>query len=115
MRLWKVRTAQQNVNKFFRTVGWAKARPSRRAHHSFAERTLNILHISSPIDSELASLDKTVKAAVRPIDYPRDVPMLHRIEMDVIDMALEIRFVANRMLPIAALPDALLSFHNLAR
>lgn len=40
--------------------------------------------------------------------------MLDRIEMDVIDVALEIGIVANRVLPIATLPYALLAFGRFA-
>jgi hypothetical protein len=46
-----------------------------------------------------------VKTAVWPIRDARDMPMLHRIEMDVIDMLLEIRIIANNVFPVATLPD----------
>jgi hypothetical protein len=32
--------------------------------------------------------------------------MLHRIEMNVVDMPLKIRVIADRVLPVAALPNA---------
>ena len=51
---------------------------------------------------------------MRPIRYARDMSMLQRIEMNVVDMALQIGVVANGVLPIATLPDALLSFGNFA-
>ena len=51
---------------------------------------------------------------MRPIGDARDVPMLHRIEMDIIDMALKIRVIANGMFPIAPLPDTFLSFADFA-
>ena len=43
-----------------------------------------------------------------------DVPVFHRVEMNVIDMSFEISFIANSVLPIAALPDALLPLGDLA-
>ncbi len=52
---------------------------------------------------------------MRPIGYTRDVSVLHRIEMNVIDMAIQIRIIANRVFPMAALPDPLLSLDNFAR
>ena len=51
-----------------------------------------------------------MKAAMRPIGYAHDVSVLHRIEMNVINMAFEIRVIANRVLPIAALPNAFFPF-----
>jgi len=55
-----------------------------------------------------------MKIAMRPIGYAGDVPALYRVEMNVIDMPFEIRFVAYGVLPIAALPDTFLSLGNLA-
>jgi hypothetical protein len=52
---------------------------------------------------------------MRPINDARDMSMFHWIEMDVIDMALQIRVIANRVFPIATLPDALFSFASFAR
>ncbi len=51
---------------------------------------------------------------MRPIGDAGDVPVLHRVEMNVIDMALEIRVISDRVFPIAALPNALFPFGNLA-
>jgi hypothetical protein len=55
-----------------------------------------------------------MEAAVRPIGDPADMPMLHRIEVNVIDMTRQIGIIANRVLPVTSLPDALLSFSDLA-
>ena len=41
--------------------------------------------------------------------------MFHRIEVNVVDMSLKIGFVADRVLPIATLPNAFLAFYDLAR
>lgn len=40
--------------------------------------------------------------------------MLHRIEVNVVNVTLQIRLIANCMLPIATLPDPFLALHNLA-
>ena len=40
--------------------------------------------------------------------------MLGRVDMDVIDMPREIVLVANRMLPVAPLPDAAFAFGGAA-
>ena len=52
---------------------------------------------------------------MRPIDDPSDVPVLHWIKMNVVDMAFEIGVISNRVLPVTPLPDALLSFSDFAR
>jgi hypothetical protein len=79
---------------------------AKRAHHLFAERTLNVAKIASPILGQQPSLYIAVEAAMRPIGYARDVAMLHGVEMNVIDMAFEICLISNGMLPIASLPNA---------
>ncbi len=55
-----------------------------------------------------------MKAAMRPVDNTRDMSVLDRIEMDIVDIALQIGIIANGVLPIATLPDALLSLARLA-
>ena len=45
---------------------------------------------------------------MRPITDTRDMSVLHRIEMDIIDMPGEIVLVANGVLPESPLPDATL-------
>jgi len=39
----------------------------------------------------------------------RDVPMLHRVEMDVVHVSRDVGFAAQRLLPVAALPDSTLA------
>lgn len=51
---------------------------------------------------------------IRPILHAVDVAVLHRVEMDVIDMPREIGFVAQRVFPIATLPQAALAFTGTA-
>ena len=51
---------------------------------------------------------------MRPIGYTGDMPVFHRIEMNVIDMTLHIRVITNGVLPIAALPNTFLSLGDLA-
>jgi hypothetical protein len=60
----------------------------RRAHHSFPERSLDIFDVPTPVRRKQSAFNITMETAVRPIGYARDVPMLHRIEMDVVDVAL---------------------------
>ena len=76
----------------------------------FAKWTLNLAHISTPIRCKQAASDVTMEAAMRPIRDAPNVSMPYRIEMNVVDVALEVRLIANGVLPIAALPNALLSF-----
>jgi hypothetical protein len=86
----------------------------KRAHHSLAERPPNIPHITSPIRRKQTSFDVTVKAAMRPIGYARNVSVLHRIEMNIVDMAFKVPVIANSVFSISTLPDAFFSFCNLA-
>jgi hypothetical protein len=71
---------------------------------------LNILHVPTPIGSKQFAFDIAMEAAVGPVRYARDVSMLHWIEMNVVDVALKIRVIANCVLPIAALPNAFFTF-----
>ena len=89
-------------------------RSSRRAHQLFAKRTLNISDVSTPVFGKQFTFDITVKAAISPIGYARDVPMLHRVEVNVVDMPFEIGVITDCMLPITALPDALFSLSDFA-
>ncbi len=86
---------------------------AKRAHRLFAKRTFNIAHIASPVLGKQPSLYITVEAAVRPIGDTRDVAMLHRIEMDVIDMAFVICLISNGMLPVTPLPNTLFPLADL--
>ena len=45
-----------------------------------------------------------------PVAYSRDIVVLDRVVMDVIDVVLQIAFVADHVFPIAALPDAAFAF-----
>jgi hypothetical protein len=51
---------------------------------------------------------------MRPIFHLTDVPVFHRIEMNVIHMTLEILFVAQGVFPVAPLSDAALSLAGTA-
>jgi hypothetical protein len=79
---------------------------AKRAHHSLSERSRNIFQVAAPIGCEQPMSDKTMKAAMRPVYDTRGASMLHWIEVDIVDMALEICVIADCMLPIATLPDA---------
>ena len=84
-------------------------RPSRRAHRSLPKLPLNFFHVAAPVCGKQPTLDIAMKAAMRPVDNTRDMSVLDRIEMDIVDMALQIGIIANGVLPIATLPDALLA------
>ena len=49
-----------------------------------------------------------------PIGHPRDMPVLHRVKMDVVDVPFEISFIADSMLPVTTLPNSLLTFYDFA-
>ncbi len=90
-------------------------RRQQRAHLSLSERSADFLHVSTPIHFEQSSLDKAMKTAVRPICNARDMPVFDGIELNVIDVSLKIGLIADRVLPIAPLPNSFLAFNNLAR
>ena len=87
---------------------------AQRAHHSLTERSAVFLHVSAPVVGQFATRNESVKTAVRPIRNAGDMPMLHRIEMNVVDMSLKIRAIANRVFPEAPLPDSFFAFSNFA-
>ena len=43
---------------------------------------------------------------MRPIRGAGGVPVLHRVEVDVIDVPVQVVFVADQVFPVASLPDA---------
>lgn len=43
---------------------------------------------------------------MRPVGHAGDMPVLHRVVVDVIDMAAQVVRVADQVFPVAALPDA---------
>ena len=61
--------------------------------------------LSTPVLEIQAVSYVAVKGRIRPVDYALYVPMLYRVEMDVISMPLEIQFIPDLMLPEPALPD----------
>ena len=56
-----------------------------------------------------------METAMWPIGYARDVSVLHRIEMNVVDMAIEIGVITNCVLPISPLPNTFFTFDNFTR
>ena len=73
------------------------------------------MHVTSRILCEQTALNIAMEAAMRPIDCPSDVAVLDRIEVNVVDMALQIGVISNCVLPVASLPDAFLPLADLAR
>ena len=71
-----------------------------------AEACRMLTEVAGPVLWQQALSHKSVKRGKRPIADTRDKTMLHRIEMNVIDVPREIRFVAQRVLPVTPLPDA---------
>jgi hypothetical protein len=51
-----------------------------------------------------------MKGRVRPIGDAPDIAMLYRIEVKVVHVPRKIALVAQRMFPVAPLPDAALAF-----
>src|SRR5439155_24141162 len=53
--------------------------------------------------------DELMERRKRPIHDARGVPVLDGIDMNIVHVRREIRFVANEMFPVAPLPDAALA------
>src|SRR5262249_28886635 len=70
--------------------------------------------IAAPIGRQKSARDVAVKRTMRPIASARHQPMFHRIEVDVIDVTRKVGLVADDGLPIAALPNSLLTPSDLA-
>src|SRR5690242_16448828 len=51
---------------------------------------------------------------MRPFANPRYMPMLHRVEMNVVDMKLEVGIITNGVLPVTTLPNPSFAPGNLA-
>ena len=74
-----------------------------------------MLEVSAPIERERSTPPKIMKAALRPIRNPAYVSVLHGIEMNVANVALQIGGVANGVFPISALPVPFSRFKSLLR
>ena len=64
----------------------------------------------APVGRQNTFSNKTMERRMRPVGDSRHQAMLHRIDMDVIDVIVEVAFVSDQMLPVAALPDAAFRF-----
>jgi hypothetical protein len=85
----------------------AAQRQSDFAHavnRSLPESALDLALIAAPVSRQQSILHMAVEAAVRPVANPSDITVLHRIEVDVIDMTLEVGIVSDCVLPKPSLP-----------
>ncbi len=77
---------------------------TRRAHALLSKTAEHFTDIASPVRRQISACDVMLETTVRPITDAPDQPMLHRVEMDIVNVTSEISLVANRVLPIPALP-----------
>lgn len=92
-------------------VEWVERR---RNPSSFAKPRNPILGDPGPLQRIGAEPNPPVKRGIRPIPHARRVAVLDRIEMDVIDVPCKIDPVAQRVLPITALPNPALALGGAA-
>src|SRR3954451_7315830 len=71
---------------------------AQRAHLSLSEQSFDVLHVPSPIRREHVLLNKAMKAAMRPIADAADITMLHRVEVNVVNMPPEIGITPDGVL-----------------
>src|SRR4051812_13352075 len=88
-------------------MGRAKRNPS--PHLALAKAVGVIACITRPIHRVNPKAHHAVVRRIRPVRDARGMAVLHRIEVDVVDMTREVVFVAQRVFPIAPLPDAALA------
>src|SRR5262249_31715728 len=102
-RVCKIALRGAQTEHSFRAILRTRSTSSDRL---FPEATLDFALIAAPVSRQQTVLHIAVEATVRPIADPSDIAVLHRIEVDVIDMTLEVRIVADCVLPKPSLPDA---------
>ena len=72
---------------------------------SLSEGTPHIIDVATPVRRQRAARHVLMEAAVRPIAYARNKPMFDRIEVNVIDIARQIRVQQRRcQIPFSRLP-----------
>jgi hypothetical protein len=73
---------------------------------SYASLACVNIHVATGlIDWQFASAHAPVKRRIRPILHARCVTVLHRIDMDVVNLVLQITLVTNN-LPVSKFADA---------
>ena len=77
----------------------------------FAEAARYLVgEVPRPVLGKYSELHHAVKRRMRPIPNSWHMAVLDGIEMDVIHVALEVRFIADRVLPKPALPNSAFRF-----
>src|SRR3546814_5541916 len=75
---------------------------------------LHACRIARPVFRKPTALHETVERRVRPVHRARGVPMLHRIDVDVVHVRMQVRLVPDQVFPVAALPNAALGLGQAA-
>jgi len=70
--------------------------------------------IAGPIDRIGTKAHPSAKRGIWPVPHAEGVAVLHRIEVNVIEVTHEVVLVAQRMLPIPPLPNPALAFGGAA-
>src|SRR5690606_4298250 len=70
----------------------------------------DVVGVGRPIVGDDAVADVAMDGRMRPVAGAAHVAMLHRIDVDVVDMRPQVTLIANSMLPEPALPDAAFTF-----
>src|SRR5271170_6867837 len=89
------------VTRFSQLVPWRRLIAARRF--------LRLSVAAEPTGWVEPGGDAAAKAGERPIARVSGEAVLHRIEVDVVHVRRVVAILANRMLPVAALPDATLT------
>jgi hypothetical protein len=92
---------------FSKQVGWVERE---RNPSSFAGLDDFIASSASPIDRIGTEPNRAAKRGIRPVLHADCVTVLHRIEVNVSEVPRKIVLVAQRVFPIAPLPNPALPF-----
>src|SRR5262249_29975870 len=95
-----------------KSVGWAKRSVPTP---SFSKAPGQLASVPRPIARQDTLRNIAMETAEWPVSNARHQPVFHGIVMNVIDVPLVIRVVADRVLPIAALPDSFFTLRYFAR
>src|SRR3546814_6794969 len=69
---------------------------------------LHACRITRPVFRKPTALHEAVERRVRPVHRARGMPMLHRVDVDVVHVCMQVRLVPDQVFPVATLPNAAL-------
>src|SRR3546814_3210204 len=75
---------------------------------------LHVCRSTRPVFRKPTALHEAVERRVRPVHRARGIPMLHRVDVDVVHVCMQVRLVPDQVFPVATLPNAALGLGEAA-